>query len=112
MAETNIYAHPYKGLIEHPRGTFWERTPEGVRLTKFTGNGQVLFSQAYTDADFAFINTMMTTKYTEPPKPEPEPKPEPIPDPAPRATGGTPDVGDVKVSAPRAQPNAPRAART
>ena len=99
-----IYEHPYKGRIEHPRGMFWDRTEEGVRLTKRTGIGEVLFSYEYTTEEFLYIaDALITGEYVAPPEPEPAPAPEPTPDPAPRATGGTPDVGPVKADAPRAR---------
>lgn len=102
-----IYDKPYKGRIEHPRGTFWDRTEEGVRVTKRTIKGDLLYSHEYSDDDFADIVLAMTDKFAAPPPPVVA-KHEPTPDPAPRATGGTPDADPVKPDAPKAPKDAVR----
>ena len=107
--KTTIFNHPYKGRVEHPRGLFFDRTPDGVKVTKVTMSGEVLFTYEITTEDWAYIaDAMVTGKYVAPPEPEPEPEPEPTLDPAPRATGGTPEAAPVKPDAAKAKPKARR----
>ena len=108
MAKMKLYDVPYEGRAEHPRGMFWDRTETGVRVTKVTGTGEVLFTNEYTGEEWASIYDAMDGKYVAPPVPKPKPEPPPPPDPAPRATGGTPDTEPVKPDAPRARTNAKR----
>ncbi len=62
-------------FAEDPRGMTYQRTPEGVRVTKFNGSGGLLFSHEYSQDHWDQIVSRMTLEYVDlPPVKEPDPE--------------------------------------